>query len=106
MANTMSSKTAPTMKVASMRSLSPLLRAERSSNISSKPRNAEPVGPTPLRMYPAAIPQPMANTGVQASQLHQTERGANSLPYRIQAAAPEIEAPPDLLGTIPANRDT
>ncbi len=55
-----------------------------------------------LKIYPAANPEPIASTGDQANQLHQTETGAINLLYLTQATAPYTDAPPDLCGNKPA----
>ena len=76
MFQTASRMIAPMMKVALMRSSRPSLRKPRfTSSMFQVLILASGAKKTESR-YPAASPEPMASTGLQATQLHQSDIGA------------------------------
>src|SRR5271155_4835477 len=102
MALTENRMTAPSRNTALMRKVRPVLIDPRSSSVICQVLITESGANSPERMYPAASAEPVACTGDQANQLHQTEMGAMILLYLTHAIAPYTEVPPDLLGNNPA----
>jgi len=85
---TVNMMTAPNRNTAFTRMLRPVFIHPRSSRVSCQVLIAASGANSAFKIKPAASADPVAWTGDQANQLHQTEIGAMILLYLTQAIAP------------------